>query len=99
MKAMITLVLAGLLVATVVCGAYAADAVTVNINTASAEELSQLTGVGPRHAAGIIAYRQKNGPFKHPGELIRVSGIGPKTVERNKGLILVEDPGKKPVKK
>jgi competence protein ComEA len=63
----------------------------ININTASVEELTQLKGIGPSHAAKIIEFRQKNGPFKIPEDLIKVPGIGQKTFEKNKDLILVEE--------
>ena len=69
----------------------------ININTASAEELSQLKGIGPSHAAKIVAYREKNGPFKLPEDLIQVSGIGERTFEANQDMIIVEEP--KPKKK
>jgi hypothetical protein len=46
----------------------------------------------PRHAAKIVAYREKNGPFKMPEELTQVSGIGQKTLEANQEIIIVEDP-------
>ena len=99
MRSLITLIMAGLLIVTGIGTACAGDAVKVNINTASADELARLSGVGPRHAAGIIEFRQKNGPFKSPEELIQVSGIGPKTLEKNKELIVVEGSGRKPTKK
>ena len=70
----------------------AAEIQKININTASAEELAQLKGIGPSHAAKIVAYREKNGPFKMPEELMQVSGIGQKTLEANQGIIIVEDP-------
>jgi len=70
----------------------AAETAKVNINTASAEELAQLKGIGPSHAAKIVAYREKNGPFKMPEELIQVSGIGQKTLDANQEIIIVEDP-------
>jgi len=70
----------------------AAEAGKININTASAEELTQLNGVGPIHAAKIVEFREKNGPFKNPEGLIQVQGIGQKTFEKNKDVILVEDP-------
>lgn len=69
---------------------YAGDAVKININTASAEELTQLKGVGPKSAAKIIEFRDKNGPFKSPADITLVSGIGTKTYENNKDLIVIE---------
>lgn len=48
----------------------------VNINTASAAELTTLPGVGPKLAARIVEYRQKQGGFKSPQELLNVKGIG-----------------------
>jgi competence protein ComEA len=70
----------------------AADAGKVNINTASVEELTQLKGVGSSHAARIVEFREKNGPFKNPEGLIQVPGIGQKTFDKNKDIILIEDP-------
>jgi len=75
----------------------AAETKKININTASVEELAQLKGIGPSHAAKIVAYREKNGPFKMPEELTQVSGIGQKTLDANQEIIIVEDP--KPKKK
>jgi competence protein ComEA len=69
---------------------YAEDAAKININKASAEELTQLKGIGPSLAAKIIDYRDKNGPFKSPDDITKISGIGPKTYENNKDLIAVE---------
>ena len=69
----------------------AADTEKININTATAEELIQLNGVGPKYAAKIIAYREKYGPFETPEEIMQVSGIGPKTFEKNQEIIIVEE--------
>ena len=81
-----------------ITSANAGEAKQININTASAEELTQLKGVGANYAARIIEFREKNGPFKKPEDLIRVPRIGQKTYEKNKDLILVETP-KKPQSK
>lgn len=48
----------------------------VNINTATAEELQTLTGVGPSTAQEIISERERGGPFASKEDLMRVSGIG-----------------------
>ena len=64
----------------------------ININTATADELMQLNGVGPQYASEIIAYREKFGPFKMPEDLMQVKGIGQKTFEKNREIIIVEEP-------
>jgi competence protein ComEA len=71
-------------------GVYAGDAVKININTASAEELTQLQGIGPKYAAKIVEYREQNGPFAAPEDIIKIKGVGPATYEKNKEMIVVE---------
>ena len=61
----------------------------VDINTASAVELTTLPGVGPAIAQRIIEYREKNGSFQRTVELMNVKGIGEKTFDRLKDLITV----------
>ena len=70
--------------------AMAADAPKININAATVEELTQLKRIGPKYAEKIVAFREANGPFKSADELVNVPGIGMKTIEVNKGLIVVE---------
>jgi competence protein ComEA len=53
----------------------------VNINTASAEQLETLSGIGDALAARIIAYRQQHGPFQSIDGIKNVSGIGDKKFE------------------
>lgn len=48
----------------------------ININTAPAEELTALPGIGPTRAQAIVAYREEHGPFRYPEELVQVKGIG-----------------------
>src|SRR5438477_3436788 len=50
----------------------------VNINTATAQQLTVLPGVGEKLAARIVEYRQKSGGFKSVAELMNVQGIGEK---------------------
>lgn len=61
----------------------------VNINTASAEELEQLPGIGPSTAQMIVSDRMANGSFKSPDDLKRVTGIGDKKFETISALICV----------
>lgn len=64
----------------------------VNVNTASAEEISDsLNGIGLSKAQLIVDYREKNGSFLHADELVKVKGIGLKTIDRNRDLILLQD--------
>lgn len=51
----------------------------VNINTASAEELSDLPGIGPTLAERIMVFREEHGAFTRPEDLTLVPGIGEKT--------------------
>jgi len=54
----------------------------VNVNTATAEEIASLPGIGPSYAKRIVEYREKNGPFKRVEDLLNVQGIGEKTLEK-----------------
>ena len=63
----------------------------ININTASSEELQTLKGIGPVKAQAIIDYRNEKGFFRSVEELINVSGIGPKTLEKIRDKITVVD--------
>lgn len=56
----------------------------ISLNKATVKELQTLNGIGPAKAAAIIAYREEFGPFKEINELIVVSGIGEKSLEKIK---------------
>lgn len=61
----------------------------IDINTATAEQLDTLPGIGPTKASDIITYRQKNGAFDRIEDIQNVSGIGPATFEAIRNLISV----------
>jgi len=61
----------------------------VNLNTASADVLDTLPGVGPATAAAIVRDREQHGPFRSVGDLERVRGIGPAKVEQLHDLVTV----------
>jgi competence protein ComEA len=85
------------LVAILTMGAtlHAADAEKVDINTATEQELTQLDKIGPAIAARIVEYREKNGAFQKPEDIMNVSGIGQKIFESNKDRIAVGKPAQK----
>lgn len=62
----------------------------VNINTATAEQLQSLPGIGATRAQDIVADRAANGPFRIPEELMRVPGIGEGTLSEIIDFITVE---------
>ena len=54
----------------------------ININTATAEQLQTLPGIGPGLAQAILNYRKENGPFATVAELSMVPGIGVNRLEK-----------------
>ncbi|MGO8670513.1 MAG: helix-hairpin-helix domain-containing protein [Capsulimonadaceae bacterium] len=61
----------------------------IDINSAGLDQLQRLPGVGPAMAARILAYRQQNGGFKSPQELMDVGGIGEKRMARLAPFVVV----------
>ena len=61
----------------------------ININTATAEELMTLPGIGPATAANIIEYRTEKGPFKSIDDIINVRRIGPATLAKFRDQITI----------
>ncbi|HCC80499.1 MULTISPECIES: ComEA family DNA-binding protein [unclassified Methylophaga] len=69
--------------------AFAAD--KININTASADELQLLNGVGPSTANAIVEYREQNGAFANVEDLANIKGIGEKKVANIAENVTVSD--------
>ncbi len=65
--------------------------VGVELNTASAELLSYVAGIGPSMAKKIVSHRETNGNFNSRAQLLKVSGLGPKTFEQAAGFIRVRE--------
>ena len=79
------------LVLSVMCSSVTAtETDKININTAAADELVLLQGIGKVNAQKIIDYRDRQGKFQEPEDLMEVPGIGQKTFDKNKDRIVVE---------
>ena len=50
----------------------------IDLNSADAALLTLVTGIGPRLAAALVEWRERNGPFRSAGDLMEVRGIGPR---------------------
>jgi len=65
------------------------NGVGVDLNTASIELLSYVSGLGPRLAASIVRRRDEDGPFRSREDLKRVPGLGPKAFEQAAGFLRI----------
>jgi len=65
--------------------------VGVELNTASKQLLSYVSGLGPALAANIVSFRNENGPFRSRKELLKVPRLGPKAFEQCAGFLRVRD--------
>ena len=92
MKKVLVLMLMVCFMAVMAAPVVAAGNDTININTASIDELTQLQKVGPKTAENIVAYRDANGPFKTVDDLKNVKGVGDKILELNKDRMTVGKP-------
>ena len=64
----------------------------INVNTATADQLELLTEIGPERARSIVSYREAHGPFVNYKELVRVAGIGDKTLQKLISQVRLSDP-------
>ena len=68
-------------------------AAVVDINTATAQELTTIKGIGAKTAEKIVAYREANGPFKSVDDLTKVSGIKEKRLDKIRAELTVGGAG------
>jgi len=67
------------------------NAVGVELNTASKELLTYVSGLGPALAVRIVQHREQHGPFASRRELLRVARLGPKAFEQAAGFLRIRD--------
>ncbi|MFO7958180.1 MAG: Tex family protein [Candidatus Brocadiia bacterium] len=67
------------------------NSVGVELNTASRQLLTYVSGLGPGLAGAIVEYRNENGPFASRRELLDVPGLGPKTFEQCAGFLRIRE--------
>jgi len=65
------------------------NGVGVDVNTASKQLLTYVSGLGPGIAGNIIKHRNENGPFKSRRQLMKVKGLGPKAFEQAAGFLRI----------
>lgn len=65
--------------------------VGVELNTASKQLLTYVSGIGPQIAENIVAHRNQNGPFKSRQDLLKVPRLGPKAFEQGAGFLRLRD--------
>jgi len=63
----------------------------VALNSATWVEWAQLDGIGEKLARRIVADREERGPFQSPEDLLRVKGIGPKTLDKMRPYLVIDE--------
>jgi competence protein ComEA len=89
-RILVAILLVTFLVAAGIGTALAQEPMKININKASVDELCALKRIGPSYAQRIVEYREQNGPFEKPEDIMKVKGIGLKTFEANKDMIICQ---------
>jgi uncharacterized protein len=67
------------------------NGVGVDVNTASKQLLTYVSGLGPGLAYNIVKHRNENGPFNSRHQLLKVKGLGPKAFEQAAGFLRIRD--------
>jgi len=73
------------------------EPLSIDVNTASADELVSIGGIGPALAQRLVQHRQEKGPFSALEELLRVPGIGPALLDRIRSHITLAPPAGAPL--
>lgn len=89
-KKCMALLLASILIMALVPAVFAQEGKKININQAPVDELTQMKGIGATYAERIVQFREANGPFTCPEDIMKVPGIGVKIFEANKDIITVK---------
>ena len=89
-KKCMVLALATVVIIALVPSVLAQTGKKININKAPAQELTQLKGIGAAYAERIVQFREANGPFGSPEDIMKVPGIAVKIFEANKDIITVK---------
>jgi len=63
----------------------------INVNSASLNDLTHLPGIGPKKAKAIVFFRERR-PFTRASQLLKIKGIGRKTLKKLRPLIVVQEP-------
>lgn len=71
-----------------------ASDVVVDINKASAADLVAVPGIGKALAQRIVDFREKNGPFREVDDLLKIQGIGEKSLEKLRPYLTCSKPSK-----
>jgi|AMFO01.1.fsa_nt_gi competence protein ComEA len=66
----------------------------IDINTASAAQLAEVKGIGPKLSEAIVSYRKEHGAFKNVDALLQVHGIGEKSLSHIRGNLMAGAAGK-----
>jgi comEA protein len=67
-------------------------AISIDVNEATAKDFQRLPGIGPQIAQRIVDFRAASGGFQNLDDLTKVSGIGPKTLDRLRNHLTLKTP-------
>jgi competence ComEA-like helix-hairpin-helix protein len=90
-----TIVAAGMLATAASARQHRPPARPIDLNRATAAELQQIPGIGPRRAAAIVRFRQKSGPFRRVEDLLAIRGFSTRMLQKIKPYVVVGPPTEK----